>query len=438
MSVVVVGLSHRTAPLDLLERMTITRSHLPKCLADLSGREFVSEAVILSTCHRTEIYAVAERFHGAMHDVRNFLAETTFVALEDFADHLYSYYDEAAASHLFGLAAGVDSVILGESQIVGQIRDAWQAASDEGAAGPRLAGLFRHALEVGKRSRSETRIARGVTSLSQAAVALATSRLGTLEDRKIVVLGAGEMGEGMVADAMSPAVRVGPATNGPAANGPAAKGPAEVVVASRTRSRAAAVAERVGARAVSLDEVLPALADADVLLSCTGSDSVVLNADDLEAVVANRQSRPLLIVDLGMPRDIDPAVATLSGVTLLDLTDIRRFADVGLDQRRQEVGRVQKIVAAEVARYLDAVTEREAAPTITALRGWAEAVRRGELDRYRSRLDGLDDDQREAVEGLTRAMLAKVLHEPTVRLKDAAGSARGERLSNALRELFDL
>lgn len=425
MSIVVVGLSHRSAPMELLERMVIGRARLPKCLTDLSSREFVSEAVIVSTCHRTEIYAVAERFHGAMHDVRNFLSETTFVAPEDFADHLYTYYDEAAAEHLFSLAAGLDSMILGESQIMGQIRDAWQASSDEGVAGPRMAGLFRHALEVGKRSRTETRIARGVTSLSQAAVAMATSRLGTLADRRVVVLGAGEMGEGMVVDAAS--------------GGAGRAVPADVVVASRTRSRAAAVAERVGARAVALDELLPALAHADLLLACTGSDHVVLTSGDLAPVLVERDpDRPLLIVDLGMPRDVDPSVAELEGVTLLDLADIRQFADVGLDQRRQEVGRVGEIVSDEVARYVASVTEREAAPTITALRGWAEAIRQSELDRYRSRLEGLDPEQRDAVDGLTRALLAKLLHEPTVRLKDAAGTAKSERLSNTLRELFDL
>src|ERR687893_1952214 len=174
MSVVFVGLSHRTAPLELLERMAMRDERLPKALADLVARDFLSEAVVLSTCHRVEVYAVAERFHGAMADVRHFLSELSYVPPEDFSDHLYVHYDDAAAGHLFSVAAGLDSVVLGESQVLGQVRDAWERAREEGAAATGLSALFRHSLEVGKRARSETAISQGITSLSQAAVAMAT------------------------------------------------------------------------------------------------------------------------------------------------------------------------------------------------------------------------------------------------------------------------
>ncbi|MEA2932134.1 MAG: glutamyl-tRNA reductase, partial [Actinomycetota bacterium] len=200
MSLVVVGLSHRTVPLEILERMTVSAEHLPKALGDLVSRDFVSEAVILSTCHRTEIYVVAERFHGGVQDIRHFLTGLAFLPPEDFSDHLFTYHDESAAAHLFAVAAGLDSVVLGESQVLGQVRTAWERAREEGTAGSRLSALFRHALEVGKRVRSDTAIGRGVTSLSQAAVAMATDRLGTLEGRRLVLLGAGEMGEGMADD----------------------------------------------------------------------------------------------------------------------------------------------------------------------------------------------------------------------------------------------
>ncbi|MGI9022431.1 MAG: glutamyl-tRNA reductase, partial [Acidimicrobiales bacterium] len=178
MSVVVVGLSHRSVPLDLLERMAVGEQRLPKALGDLMSREFVSEAVLLSTCHRVEAYVVAERYHGAAQDVRNFLSELAFLAPEEFSDHLYSYTDETAAAHLFCVAAGLDSLVLGESQILGQVRDAWDRARAEGTAGPRLSALFRHALEVGKRARTETAIGRGIVSLAHAAVAMANERLG--------------------------------------------------------------------------------------------------------------------------------------------------------------------------------------------------------------------------------------------------------------------
>jgi len=440
-------LSHRSVPLDLLERMAIGEPRIPKALGDLLGREFVSEAVLLSTCHRVEAYVVAERYHGAAQDVRNFLSELAFVAPEEFSDHLYTYTDETAAAHLFSVASGLDSLVLGESQILGQVRDAWDRARMEGAAGPRLSALFRHALEVGKRARTETAIGHGITSLAHAAVAMAGERLGpsgplsggqgpsgplsggqgpsgplsggqgALPERRVIVLGAGEMGEGMV----SALTKVG-----------------DLVVVNRTFEKAAALAARVGARAVPFDQLPDALADADLLLSSTGGPGVVVEEADLAVIQARRPDRPLLVIDLGMPRNIDPAVGDLPGVTLLDLADLRAFVDAGLDKRRKEVVGVRGLVSDELVRYTADLAAREVVPTVTALRHQAEAVRLSELERHRSRLAGLDDRQTEAVESLTRAIVAKLLHEPTVRLKDAAGSPKGERLSGALRDLFDL
>ncbi len=421
MSVVVVGLSHRTAPLDLLERMAMRDEALPKALGDLVARDFVSEAVVLSTCHRVEVYAVAERFHGAMADVRHFLSELSFVPPEDFSDHLYVHYDDAAAAHLFSVVAGLDSVVVGETQILGQVRDAWELARREGAAGSRLSLLFRQALEVGKRARTDTAIARGITSLSQAAVTMAAERLSTLADRSVVVLGAGEMGAGLVdevADADVPGSRV--------------------TVANRTWARAQQLAQRAGGHAVALDGLPDALADADLLLTSTGSTRVVVTAEDLGRALGSRPSRPLLIVDLGMPRDVDPAVADLPGVSLLGLADVERFVAANLDERRKEVAPVRAIVAEEVDRWVEVTTARQATPTVTALHQRAEDVRVAELARYRNRLAGLEPRERAAVEALTRSLLGKLLHDPTVRLKDAAGSAKGERLAGALTELFDL
>ena len=419
MSVVVVGLNHRSVSLELLERMTVAESQLPKALADLTKRTFVSEAVLLSTCHRVEAYVVAERFHGAAQDVRNFLSELAFVPPEDFSDGLYTYSDEAAAAHLFGVSAGLDSVVLGESQILGQVRDAWERARAEGAAGAGLSALFRYAVEAGKRARTETGIGRGITSLAHAAVAMASERLGSLDGRRVVVLGAGEMGGGMAS-----------ALAGARAGG------GELVVVNRTWDRAAALAERVGGRALPLDELPRALADADLLLSSSGAPGVVVEEADLAAATVGRPQRPLLAIDLGMPRNIAPGVGDLPGITLLDLADLRAFVDAGLDERRKEVVRVRAVVADELARYTADAAARQVAPTIAALHGKAEAVRTGEVERHRSRLAALDERQQEAVEALTRAIVAKLLHEPTIRLKDAAASPRGERLSSAIRDLF--
>ena len=419
MSVVAVGLNHRTVPLDLLERMTVPASRLPKALGDLTSRENVTEAVVLSTCNRIEVYAFAEKFHGAYQDIRNFFAETSHVAPEEFSDHLVGLFDGDAARHLFSVASGLDSAVLGEHEILGQVRTSWETAAAEGAVGPVLNPLFRHALEVGKRVRTETAISRNITSVSQAAVAMATDRLGTLEGRQVMVVGAGEMGEGLAR-----ALHGG--------------GVASILVANRTWERAVDVAKRLGGTAVRLDDLPRLLPEVDVLLTSTGASSVILEHGDLASVVGEREGRELLVVDIAVPRDVDPAAGEIDGLTLLDMDDLRAFADAGIRERQREVTAVQAIVDAELDRYVDESTARSVAPLVTSLRGRGEDVQKGELDRLAARLGDLDERQREAVEALAAGIVGKLLHEPTIRMKDAAGTARGERLAEALRDLFDL
>jgi glutamyl-tRNA reductase len=418
-SVVVIGLNHRTAPLDLLERTAVDDARLPKVLHDLCARTNLSEAVVLSTCNRIEVYAIAEKFHGGYEDVRNFFVDLSFLPAEEFADHLYVHYDEAAVAHLFSVAAGLDSAVLGESEILGQVGSAWERARDEGTTGFALNLLFRQALEVGKRVRTETGIGRGITSVAQAAVAMATDRLGTLSGRRVLLLGAGAMGEVM-------ATSLG------------AAGASDVVVANRTWSTAQELAARIGGRAVRLADLPAELVTADVLLTSTGASTIMLEHADLDSAMGHRHGRPLLIVDIAMPRDVDPAAGALDGVTLLDMDDLRRFVAIGVEGRQREATSAHVIVDEELDRYRSTTSAREAAPLVTALHQHAEAVRSAELDRLASRLSGLDDAQRAAVEALTKGIVAKLLHEPTVRLKDAAGTAKGDRLSDALRDLFDL
>ena len=419
MSVVVVGLNHRTVPLDLLERMTVPASRLPKALADLTSREHVTEAVVLSTCNRIEVYVFAEKFHGAYQDIRNFFAEASHVVPEEFSDHLTSLYDGDAARHLFSVASGLDSAVLGEHEILGQVRKSWETASTEGAVGPVLNPLFRHALEVGKRVRTETAISRNITSVSQAAVAMATERLGGLEGRQVLVVGAGEMGEGLAR-----ALHGG--------------GVAGIRVANRTWDRAVEVAGRLGGEPVRLDDLPHHLAEVDMLLTSTGASAVILEHGDLASVVGERHGRELLVVDIAVPRDVDPAAGEIDGLTLLDMDDLREFAEVGIRERQREVTAVQVIVDAELDRYVDESTARSVAPLVASLRARGDLVRSGELQRLSARLGDLDDRQRDAVEALAAGIVGKLLHEPTVRMKDAAGTARGERLAEALRDLFDL
>lgn len=416
MSVIVVGLNHRSVPLEMLERMTVAPARLPKALYALKSRDNLSEVVVLSTCNRTEIYANAERFHGAVQDIRDFMGELALLAPEDFADHLYTFHDSAAVAHLFCVTAGLDSAVLGEGEILGQVKAAWEASANEGATGPALNMLFRHAVETGKRVRNETDIAKHTASVSHAAVSLATQQLGTLDGAKVLVLGAGEMGEGMVMSLSRAGV-------------------AEVLVANRTGERADSLAARVGGRAISLAELPDALAKVDVLLTSTGASSVMVEHTDIEPVIAARGGRDLLIVDVAVPRDVDPYVGELEGVTLLDMDDLRAFAQIGLKERRREVTSVRNLIDDEVARYREVATARQVAPLVTEVRDHFEAIRSAELERVGRRLT---PTERQALDALSRSLVAKMLHEPTVRLKDAAGTPRGERLSEALRELFGL
>ena len=330
MSVVVIGLNHRTASLDLLERMTVDGTRLPKALHDLAGRAHLSEAVVLSTCNRTEVYAVAEKFHGGFQDVRDFLAELAFLAPEDFADHLYVHHDDEAVGHLFEVAAGLDSAVIGETEILGQVGEAWDVARVEGTAGSTLNLLFRHALEIGKKVRTDTGIARGITSLSQAAVALAAEQLGSLVGVAVLVVGAGEMGEGM-AIALQ------------------AAGAGEVLVANRSAAPAEALAARVGGQAIDLFELTGHLGSVDVVLTSTGAQALILEHADVSRAMAERAGRPLLIIDIAVPRDVDPAAAEIPGLTLLDMDDLRRFADAGAAGRRREAAAARLLVEAPSA-----------------------------------------------------------------------------------------
>jgi glutamyl-tRNA reductase len=419
MSLVVVGLNHRTVPIGLLERMAVPPEGLPKALQSLAGAEHLAEAVLLSTCNRTEIYAHATLFHPAMQEVRDFLADASGVDPDEFSDLLYTYHDDAAVAHLFGVAAGLDSMIIGEGEILGQVREAWNAAVRESVTGPVLSRTFRHAIEVGKRARTETAIGRHAVSVSSAAVALATSRLGSLDDRGVLVLGAGSMGEGMALALAGAGVR-------------------EIVVANRTADKATELAARVGGRAITLDEIPDSLLACDVLLASTGAQDLLVERSAIEAVMKSRTGRALLVVDIGVPRNIDPGAGEVFGVTLLDIDDLRAFGEQSLAQRRQEIGLVREIIADELDRHRFERTAREVAPIITALRARADDVRELELERHRARLDTLEPAEREAVEQLTRSIVNKLLHEPTVRVKDAAGTGRGDLYADALVELFGL
>ena len=419
MSVIVVGLNHRTVPLDLFEKMTVPEAKLPKALADLSSRENISESVILSTCNRIEIYAYAEKFHGAYQDIRNFLSEISHVAPEDFSDHLIGLFGSDAIEHLFKVSSGIDSAVIGEHEIFGQVRSAWELAVGEQVVGTVLNSLFRHSLEVGKRARSETSISRNITSVSQAAVAMADKQLDGLIGKRVLVVGAGEMGEGM-------------------AKSLHAGGITELRIANRTWDRALETAERLNGKPVRLDELPQNLTEVDLLLTSTGATAAILEYGDLDEAARQRKGRELLIVDIAVPRDVDPAAADLDGVTLLDMDDLREFAEKGIRAREKEVSSVIEIINEELERFLNLFSARSVAPIVTQLHSRAEEIRNSELQKLFRKFPELTPEQLKGIETLTSAIANKLMHEPTVRLKDAAGTPKGERLSEALQDLFDL
>jgi glutamyl-tRNA reductase len=418
-SVIVVGLNHRTVPVELLERMTVPEHMVPKVLHDLMGREHLLEVVVLSTCNRTEIYARCTHFHGAVGDVRDFLADHSGAAPEEFENHLYTYYDDAAVAHLFSVVAGLDSMIVGESEILGQVRDAWQAATREQTLSQTLSRLFKHAVESGKRVRTETGISRHPVSIPSAAVTVAAEHLGTLEGARVLVIGAGQMGRGLASTLRS-------------------RGVEHVWVGNRTPERAEQLAAQVGGEAIPLTDIADTLVDADVLFTSTASSGVLIERATVEMVMACRNARPLLIVDVALPRDVDPGVGDILDVTLLDLDDLKDFAQRSAERRRREIGKVREILAAEIDRYHGERAVREVAPLITSLRELGEGVRLLEIERFKAKLSQLDPDTRELVDAITHGIVNKLLHEPTVRVKDAAGTPRGDYYADALATLFDL
>jgi glutamyl-tRNA reductase len=420
MPTVVVGLNHKTAPVSLLERLAITDERLAKALHQLSGYEHVTESVLLSTCNRVEVYADVTKFHGGAQDLRNFLAEFCHIAPEEFVDHLYTYHDEAAVRHLFRVAAGIDSLVVGESEILGQVRRALQVATEEGACGRVLGAAFRGALRVGKRSRSETAIGRNPASVSSAAVELARRALPgeTLAGRRVAIVGAGKMGR-LAAQAL------------------AAAGASDVTIVNRSGERALSLAEAFDARARPLEELTDVLAGADILISSTTAPGVIITRD---AVERSRQRRtdPLLIVDIAVPRDVETDVARIPGVVLRDIDDLQAVVESSLGSRRGEVAKVERIISSELERFERRERASEVAPAIAELLERAEVMRAAEVERVGMRLQGLSEADRAAVEQLSRRLVAKLLHAPVEKAKALGDSKQGGHYLAALRELFDL
>jgi glutamyl-tRNA reductase len=403
---------------ELLERLSFPQADLPKAYHHLSTLGAVGESVILSTCNRVEVYAEVPRYHQGFLDLKRFLSESREVAPDDFAEALYAHYEDDAAEHLFSVAAGIDSMVVGEPQIHAQVRQALNDARKEDAAGAALSTLFREALRVGRRARRETAIGASPAAFVEAGARLGAGHLGGLDGRSVLVIGAGEM-SALAIRALGD------------------HGAHDVTILNRTPERAARLAGRVGGSHGPLDRLAPAVAAADLVVSSTGSTGVVVGKDLVAEAMAGR-TRPMFLLDLAVPRDVDPSVAGITGVRLADIDDLRETLAERQGELRAEVERVRDIVAEETRRFGRRQRETRLAPLIKALHDRGDEVRARELRRLASRLRGLSEREREAVEALASGVVAKLLHEPVVRLKEGAGTAEGEARARAFADLFGL
>lgn len=427
MSLVVVGLSHRSAPVEVLERVAVPAADAGKMLAQLLECEHVAEALLLSTCNRVEVYAVVTAFHGGLADITDVLAGQSAAALDELSDHLYVHYAAAGVEHLFSVAAGLDSMVVGEPQILGQLRSAYAGAEQAGSVGRTLHEVVQQALRVGKRVHAETGIdAAGASVVTEALAAVAaefaTAGGAGLTGRRALVLGAGSMG-GLAAAALRRAAV------------------AEIVLANRTQvsaQRLAALCQAEGtpARAVGLDGVTGALADVDVVICCTGATGAVLRVDQISGVAAARRT-PLVVCDLGLPRNVEPGVGQLPGVTLLDLSTVAQRLE-SQSWASSAVSAAHGVIAQEVRDYLAAQRAAEVTPTVAALRKRAAEVVDAELLRLAGRLPALDAAVRDELARTVHRVVDKLLHAPTVRVKQLAEAGGGQAYADALRELFEL
>ena len=418
MSLLVVGLSHRSAPVSVLERASLTADAKAKLLQDTLAAEPAAEAAVLGTCNRIELYAEVDKFHAGVAELSTLLARHSGVGLEELTPHLYVHYEDRAVHHLFSVACGLDSMVVGEGQILGQIKDALGLGQELHTAGRSLNDLFQQALRVGKRAHSETGIDKAGQSLVTFGLDQLVGTVGELAGKRALVVGAGSMSSLAAATLARRQV-------------------AELVVANRTLQRAERLAASLGGRAVPFHDVAGELTRADLVVSCTGATGLVLDREAITAAVAARAAdTPLGLLDLAMPRDIDGAVHDLDGVHLVDIEDLAAAsADAPL---AADVDAVKRMVSAEVAAFGAAQRAERITPTVVALRTMAADVVSSELARLHGRLTDLDERQRAEVNQTVRRVVDKLLHAPTVRVKQLAGEPGGAGYADALRELFDL
>ena len=419
MHLFLLGVSHRTAPVDVRERLDFSSRNVGAAVETLAARTSATESVVLSTCNRSEIYVASAEPDRARRELVAFLGEYHQLPRELFAPHLFSYEDTAAAHHLFRVAAGLDSLVIGEPQILGQVKEAFQAAAERRCAGPLLSKTFHWAFGVGKRVRSETALGEGAVSVSFAAVALARKIFGRLDGRHVLVVGAGE---------------ITPLT----AQHLRSQGVAEIVITSRTPAHAEGLAAQVSGRALPWDDMRHAIGGADIVITATGSQRPIIGRADVEAATGRRRADSLFIIDIAVPRDVDPAVSEIEQVFLYNIDDLQGIVQENLARRGAEMARAEAIVAEELSRFTAWHRSRRAIPTVVALRQRFEDIRRAELRRLDAKLAGLSPEARARFDEVSRLIVEKLLLEPTEQLKALPDEETQAVYTEAINRLFRL
>ena len=419
MHLFLLGVSHKTAPVDVRERLDFSSRDLGAAVEALATRPSAAESVVLSTCNRSEIYVASSDPARAREDITGFLSDYHSLPTETFAPHLFSCGDEAAARHLFRVAAGLDSLVVGEPQILGQVKDAFQIAAERRCTGPMLSKLFHWSFGVGKRVRTETALGEGAVSISFAAAALARKIFGRLQGRRVLVVGAGEIST-LTAEHLR------------------AQGVGEIVITSRTSAHAEALASAVSGRPVTWDDALSALATADIVVTAPGSQRPILTRAHVEATTGRRRPDPLFIIDLAVPRDVEASVGDIEQVFLYNVDDLQSIVQENLSRRTAEIVHAEAIIAEELVKFAMWQRSRSAVPTVVALRQRFDDIRRSELQRLDGKLAGLTPEARARVDEVTRLIVEKLLLEPTEQLKALPDEETQVAFTEAVNRLFRL
>ncbi len=419
MNLLVVGLSHKTAPIEVREQIALSEAEMAGALAALAARPGIAEALIFSTCNRVELTVRAEPGADGVAEVYSFLANHCRRAPERFERYFYRYSQRDAIRHLFRVASSLDSMVVGEPQILGQVKDAYAAAKAAGALGGPLEEIVNRAFHVAKRVRSETGIGQMAVSISYVAVELARKIFGSLAGHTVLIIGSGKMGE-------------------LAARHLRRSGAPAVFVANRTYEKAVEMAARFEGRAVEFDHLFEFLPLVDIVISSTGAPGFIITRERAQALIASRKNRPMFLIDIAVPRDIDPEVNRIDNIYLYDIDDLQQVADANKREREREAERAEAIVEAEVERMMERLKAHDVAPTIVSLQAELDRIRRAELERHRGKLGPLTPEQEQALDALTRGIINKIAHTPISHLKTLASHPDGLHFIDVVKRVFNL